>query len=259
MKISKVSKVLIALLMSTSVLVAGPAEKKGLEIAKKMDRSNTGFIGESSRMKMILINAYGDKIVREIVNKIKETRTDGDKSVVEFLSPKDVRKTKLLTWAHKRKNDSQWLYLPKSKKIKRISSRSKSGAFMGSEFSYEDMGSQEVEKYTYKFIKDAKYKGRDVWVNTRYPVDKNSGYSKQITYVDKKWLQPLKIEYYDRRGSLLKVATFRRYKKISGFWRAGKLTMSNRQTKKKSILQWSNRQLKKRFSDREFTSGRLKN
>ena len=148
----KISIILTTLVFS-NLLFAGAAEK-GLEIAKKTDKANEGFVGESNTTQMILINAYGDKITRELTTKIKEGKSDGDKSIIEFISPKDVRETKLLTWAHKKGNDSQWLYLPKSKKIKRISSRGKSGAFMGSEFSYEDMGSQEVEKFTYKFIKD---------------------------------------------------------------------------------------------------------
>ena len=52
--------------------------------------------------------------------------------------------------------DDQWLFLPALKRVKRISSRNKSGPFMGSEFAYEDLVSREVEKYSYKFIKDEK-------------------------------------------------------------------------------------------------------
>ena len=76
------------------------------------------------------------------------------------------------------------------KENKTISSRS--SAFMGSEFSYEDLGSQEVEKFKHKFIKDGKFKGRDVWITERVPVDPESGYSKQVSIVDKKMLVALR-------------------------------------------------------------------
>ena len=75
----------------------------------------------------------------------------------------------MLTWTHKKEDDDQWLYLPSMKKVKRISSHeSKTGSFMGSEFSYEDLGSQEVEKYKYKFVKDDELSGRKAWLIERY-------------------------------------------------------------------------------------------
>ena len=247
---------LIAFLLIPVSLSSNPA-KKGYDIAVKVSKANDGFKGEQSTMQMILINAYGDKIIRKMKSKTKEIAADGDKSIIEFISPADVRKTRLLTWAHKKKDDSQWLYLPKSKKIKRISSRSKSGAFMGSEFSYEDLGSQEVEKFKHKFVKDSKFKGRDVWITERVPVDPESGYSKQVSIVDKKMLVALKIEYYDRKGELLKIGSFGKFKKYGKFWRAGTLRMKNIQTKKESVLLWKNRKLNKSFSDAEFTSAKI--
>jgi len=248
---------LFILSLLTINLYAGKAEQKGLKIAKIVDKTNTGFKGESSEMTMVLINAYGDRIERRMVSKLKEIRADGDKSIVKFLWPADVKGTKLLTWGHKKGNDDQWLYLPSLRKVKRISSRSKSGAFMGSEFSYEDLGSQEIEKFKHKFLRDAKYKKKQCWVTQRVPVDAKSGYSKQISWIDKSMKQPLKINYYDKKGVLLKVAKFTRYRKIKGFWRAGKLIMSNKQTKKKSILTWKKRRLKKSFSNYNFSPNRL--
>ena len=99
----------------------------------------------------------------------------------------------------------------------------------------------------HKFIKDSTYKKRPVWISERYPKERNSGYSKQVVYMDKTWLLPLKIVFYDLKGALLKVATFSRFKKINGFWRANKLRMLNKQTKKESAIIWKNRRLKVPF------------
>ena len=232
--------------------------KKGLEIMTKADKSNNGFKGETSDMEMTLINAHGDKVERRMKSKIKETAGDGDKSIFEFKWPADVKGTKMLTWTHKTGNDDQWLYLPALKRVKRITSRNKTGSFMGSEFSYEDLNSQEVEKYTYKYVKDDKLDGRAVQIVERVSTDKNTGYSKQVMYHDPEYENPLKIEYYDRKGELLKVAVFSDYKKLGNFWRSHKIVMDNKQTKKSSILLWKNRELNKDFSDSQFNQNKLK-
>lgn len=225
---------------------------------KKADTVNSGFLGESSDMEMLLINAHGDKVERKMKSKVKETKSDGDKSIITFMWPADVKGTKMLTWTHKKGNDDQWLYLPALKRVKRITSRNKTGSFMGSEFSYEDLGSQEVEKYTYKFMKDDQLNKRPVSVIERVSTDKNSGYSKQIVYMDNEYQNATKIEYFDRKGELLKIALFTEFTKHGKFWRAHKIDMKNVQTKKQSILSWKNRKLNQKFSDSKFNQNRLK-
>ena len=238
--------------------MAETVEEKGLRIAQEADTANSGFQGETSEMNMILINAHGDRIERKMTSQAMEIKNDGDKSIVTFLWPADVKGTKMLTWSHKTKDDDQWLYLPAQKRIRRISSRNKSGSFMASEFSYEDLGSQEPEKYTYKYLRDEKISGRDTWVSERYPTDKKSGYSKQITWTDKEYMNAVKVDYFDRRGDLLKTAIFTGYKKNGKWWRAQEIKMLNHQTKKSSILSWKKRKLSVKFSDRQFHKKALK-
>lgn len=233
-------------------------EEKGFRLAKENEKANTGFIGELALLKMILINAHGDKTTRKMKSFIKERENEGDYSINEFLWPADVKGTKLLTHAFKEKDDDQWLYMPAIKRVKRISSRNKSGSFMGSEFSYEDMGSQEPEKFNYKFIKSGKMGKHPVAVVERYPKDKNSAYSKQITYEDTDRHVILKVEYFDRKGELLKVASFTNVKKVfKNMYRAHKIHMKNVQTKKESILTWSKRKLGAKLPDSKFQSTKL--
>ena len=121
---------------------------------------------------------------------------------------------------------------------------------MGSEFSFEDLNSQEVEKYSFKWLKDAKEAGQDVHVMERIPKNK-SGYSKQIIYIAKKFNNPVKIEYYNRRVELLKVAHFKGYKSYKvgakSMYRAASIEMHNVQTRKKSIFSYKKRKLSKTF------------
>ncbi len=232
-------------------------EEKGLELAKKLDLANEGFISESSEMEMDLINAQNDVVKRRMSIRALEGKGDGDKSVATFSWPADVKGTRLLTWTHKNGDDDQWLYLPAIKRTKRISARNKSGSFMGSEFAYEDMSSQEVEKYTYKLLGEEKLDGRDVWKMERYPVDKRSGYTRQIVWTDKEYMNPLKIEYYDRKNELLKTGLFSDYQKHGKHWRVSKIDMYNAQTKKRSILVWKNRKLGEALDEDDFESDAL--
>ena len=231
---------------------------KGLDIALAADKFNDGFKSEESTMEMQLINAHGDIVKRKMESKTLEVTGDGDRSLVMFLWPADVKGTKMLTWTHKSADDDQWLFLPALKRVKRINSRSKSGSFMGSEFSYEDIGGQEAEKFNYTFIKDDMLEGRKVWVSERVSKDKKSGYSKQVIWLDKEYQSPLKIEYYDRKKELLKTSKFTNYKKIKKWWRVSEIKMENRQTKKKSIITWSKRKLGKSLSKSVFNKSRLK-
>ena len=230
---------------------------KGKEIAFNVEKANEGFGGETSTMEMILINARGEKTTRKMTSKIFEVKGDGDKSLIEFELPADVAGTRMLTWSHKIKDNDQWMYLPAFKKIKRISSRNKTGSFMGSEFSFEDLGSQEPEKYEQIYIGEEEINGRKCWVLEQVPTDPKSGYTKLKTWIDQGYMNAAKIQYYDRKGSLLKTALFSDYKQHGQFWRIGKITMRNHQTKKSSVLTWVNRKLTKDIKNSEFDKAEL--
>jgi outer membrane lipoprotein-sorting protein len=234
-------------------------EEKGLKIALSLDKANEGYASESSTMEMTLVNAHGDKTSRKMKSQILETKDDGDKSRIEFEWPADVKGTRMLTWTHKKDDDDQWLFLPAIKRVKRISSKNKSGSFMGSEFTYEDLGSQEVEKFKHKFLADETQNGRKIWKMERIPTAADSGYSKQIAWVDREYNNPIKIEYFDRKGELLKTAAFSDFKKFGKFWRLGKLEMVNHQTRKSSTLVWKDRKVGVAVDNALFDSDELEN
>jgi outer membrane lipoprotein-sorting protein len=240
-----------------SLAQAASPEQKGLEIAKKVDAYNDGYKGESSRMEMVLVNAHGDRTTRKMRSAQIEKAGDGDRSRIEFEWPADVKGTRMLTWSHKRGNDDQWLFLPAINRVKRISSNNKSGSFMGSEFAYEDLGSQEVEKYVHKYVGDEAQDGRKTWKIERVPVEKDSGYSKLVTWIDQQYMQPLKIQYFDRKGELLKTATFGGYEKFGKWYRPGSIAMVNHQTKKESHLTWRERKLGVELREKDFDSDNL--
>lgn len=246
---------LSALLFPYRASAATP-EETGLKIAREVETANNGFLGENSEMEMVLFNAHGDQVIRRMRSKTMETNKDGDKSISTFLWPADVKGTRMLTWTHKKTDDDQWLFLPAIKRVKRISSSNKSGAFMGSEFAYEDLGSQEPEKFKHKLINEIEEDGRKAWILEQIPTYR-SGYSKQVVRMDKEYMNPTRIDYYDRKGELLKTSAFRDYKKHGKFWRVGEIEVINHQTRKKSIVRWKKRTVGEKFSTADFDSANL--
>ncbi len=239
--------------------LAETPEEKGLSIATEDDKRDNGFGDYKAGLQMILKNRHGEKSVRYMRSKNLEVVGDGDKSLITFDRPRDIKGTALLNFSHKTGIDDQWLYLPALKRVKRISSANKSGSFMGSEFAYEDVTSQEVEKYTYKWLRDETYEGLECFVFERYPTYKNSGYTRQMVWLDKKEYRLMKIDFYDRKNALLKTQTFRGYHQYLGkYWHPDEMFMQNHQTGKTTLLKWSDYKFKNGFKDKDFNKNSLK-
>jgi outer membrane lipoprotein-sorting protein len=250
--------VLLALFFP-AVALAGTPEERGLEIAKETDRRDTGFADFTVQMEMILRNRHGEESRRKVQILTMEMPDDGDKSLSIFDEPADIQGTALLTFTHKTGADDQWLFLPALKRVKRIASADKSGSFMGSEFAYEDIASQEVEKYTYKYLGDESYEGADCFKIERYPTDRYSGYKRQQAWVDKAEYRVMKVDYYDRKESLLKSLTFHGYRKyLDRYWQPDEMRMVNHQNGKSTRLLWSNYQFRKGLNPSDFTPEGLK-
>ncbi len=236
---------------------AKTVEERGLRIALENERAGDDFGGEVAESELVLINAQGDRTVRRMRQRTLEVPGEGDRSIVIFEWPADVKGVRLLTWSHKTADDDQWLYLPSLRRVKRISSRGQSGSFMGSEFAFEDLGSQEVEKYSWKLVEEGDFEARPCWRLERTPKSPRSGYSRQLLWVDKEYRQPLEIEYFDRKGELLKVARFRQYRLLDRWWRPHEIEVENVQTRKHSIVRWQGRALDGGFTAAEFESESL--
>ena len=250
------------LLATTSAVMAESPAEKGLRIAKEADVSDMGYGDFSSDMKMILTNRAGASSIRVMRAKTLEGKNGkGDKSLSLFDQPADVKGTKMLTFSHGLKPDDQWLYLPALKRVKRINSRNKSGPFMGSEFAFEDLGSQEVEKYKYKYLKEEACGVGNAWkchVIERIPAYKYSGYTKQVAWIDTQGYRVTKVMYYDRKNALLKTLTASGYQQYLGkFWRPAKMTMANHQSGKGTTLQWTNYKFRSGLKSRDFNNKSL--
>ena len=235
------------------------AEETGLNIAREADRRAQGFGNFTARQTMVLRNKQGQESRRSIRVKVLEVADDGDKSLFVFDEPRDVEGTAFLIHSHKVEADEQWLYLPALKRVKRISSSNRSGSFMGSEFSYEDMGAQEVDKYTYRYLRDEPCGELTCTVTERFPTDRKSGYSRQLVWQDRDELRIWKVEYYDRKDAHLKTLTMAAYAQyLDSYWYAGEMTMVNHLTGKSTDLSWTDYLFRTDLNDRDFTQTGLK-
>lgn len=252
------SAALLSLSLSTPSLAQTPQEK-GLAIAIEADKRDQGWQDSSADMTMTLRNKQGETSVRSLRVKSLEVEDDGDKSMTIFDEPKDIRGSALLTFSHKTGSDDQWLYLPKLGRVKKIASRNKSGPFMGSEFAFEDLSSQEVEKYTYEYLRDEACGSETCFVVKRFPVDKYSGYTSQIAWIDQAEYRVWKVEFYDRKKSLLKTLSASQFQQYLGkYWRPDSVKMVNHQTGKSTDLDWANFKFKQGLDDGNFTKNSLK-
>jgi uncharacterized protein len=250
-----------SILLSPFAFNTSFAQDKGYEIAQKSDKVDVGYKSSESELQMILTNKQGQTTTNLLKNKTLEMPNDGDKSIIEFNSPKDVKGTKTLTFTHKTGDDDQWIYLPAVARVKRIASSNKSGPFMGSEFAFEDLSSFEVEKYTYKFISESTMGGDKIAVVELDPKDPKSGYTRIIGKFNvSKNYRVEEYEYYDRKNSKLKTLTYQDYKLYNGkYYRANTLNMVNHQTGKKTKLLFTNYKFGIKLSENDLTESNLSN
>ncbi len=235
-------------------------EERGLQIAKDAFQRDTGYGDSDSELSMVLRLGSGQEAKRELRIRTLEISETETRAMVIFDTPADVRGTALLTHSFTDKDDSQWLYLPEIKREKRISGGGRSGPFMGSEFSFEDMSSQRVEKFTYKYMGDETLNDMVCHILERYPTDKGSGYTKQVAWLDTEHLRVHKVDYYDRRGELLKTLTATGYEQHDEkFWRPTTMEMLNHQTGRSTLLEWKNTKFNNNFTAREFEPNALRN
>ncbi len=248
------------------IAVAAPAlaqtpEEKGFEVAARSDRSDRGFVDSKVSLKMILRNAAGQESTRELTINTLEIPDEqvGDKSMTVFDSPADIDGTALLSHARILEADDQWLYLPALKRIKRISSVNKSGPFVGSEFAFEDFTGLELNKYSYRYLREEVCGELMCDVVERTPLYEHSGYTLQIAWVDQTDFQARKIDFYDRRGDLLKTLALTDWRQYEGkYWRAHMLSMQNHQTGKNTDLVYGEFEFGTGLGERDFVKNTLK-
>jgi hypothetical protein len=234
-------------------------EASGRAIFEAADARASGYADMQVDLEMILRGSRGAENRRLLRLKQFEVPEDGDKLLLVFDTPKPIKGTALLSFSHKRDPDDQWLYLPAMKRVKKITSRNKSGPFLSSEFAYEDLTAQELDKFSYRLLRSEPLGAMACYVVERIALDGYSGYSRQLVWLDQAELRVQQIEYYDRRDDLYKVLAIHDYVQYEDqFWKAGRMFMTNHQTRKSTELVWRNYQFGTGLlEERDFSTNSL--
>ncbi len=213
---------------------------RGRAIAADAARRLEGFIDYQVSVRMLLVHPGSGQDVREMRVRNIEMPAQGERSLVDFDSPLDLRGTALLTHSNVGQEDAQWLFLPALKRVKRIAGRNRSGPFVGSEFAFEDLTEQQFGRYTYRYI-DAQRLADGVLCDRveRVPLDVDSGYSRQIAWYDVEARRLRRIDFFDRRGNPAKTYTASEFRLYAGrWWRPLRMRMNSLSSGKYTELVW---------------------
>ncbi|MBO7145623.1 MAG: outer membrane lipoprotein-sorting protein [Salinivirgaceae bacterium] len=247
---------ILAAMLATATMSAQTLT--GREIAEKVHNRPDGDT-RYCEMSLTLINKNGSKRVRELKSYSKDYGNDR-KTIMFFLYPGDVKGTGFLTWEYDAPDhdDDKWLYLPAMKKTRRISgSSSKTDYFMGTDFTYDDMGRRNLDEDTHTLLREEMLDGHKCWVLQSVPKKAGDIYTRRVSWVRQDCLIPVKVEFYDKLGKLHRLLVADDVKQVDGYWTMGHMNIKNVQTNHETDLVFKNYQYDKPTNDNLFTVNQL--
>ena len=256
MKNNKLGILILAVLLSVVLFAA--EDVSGLKVIENVYNRETAK-DQSSDLTMSLINKRGDSRVRKIKQFLKDYGSN-EKKIMFFVTPSDVKNTSFMniTYTDASKSDDQWIFLPALKKIKRISSESSSDSFMGSDFTYDDLGDRHPNEDTHTILRTETFRDEECYVVESIAKDEEEIYSRTVTWIIKdKWIG-LKKEFYDEDDDLLKILSNDQYQKIKKYWVIINSTMKNVQSGHRTEMKLENIKLDQGISDRQFSERMMK-
>lgn len=187
-------------------------------------------------------------------------------SVMVFHSPASVKNTRFLSKENGNKDNDQWIFLPSLNRVRRIAGSEEGSSFMGTEFTYYDMGSREIDEFSYRLLGRETVQGYDCYkIESRPKSGIDTPYHKTVSWitVDPQVNSLVKIEIYNTEDSVLKVLTINNLEKISGYWVPTNVTMENKKNSRSTSLVQKRIELDvkintNRFSQRFLETGRAK-
>ncbi|MBN2361532.1 MAG: outer membrane lipoprotein-sorting protein [Deltaproteobacteria bacterium] len=234
--------------LAISTLPSAALADEAHEILAKVDAAMTKAKDQTSTLTMVLEDAEGKTKERRISLQQKGTQL----KMMKFLSPAEVKGVGFLTVS----DDEMYLYMPEFDKVRRIASHLKNDTFMGTDFSYGDMGSiSYAPKYSAKLI------GKDAARATLELTPKKgqeSPYGKLTMVVNLERNQPTRVEHFDKAGQLWKVMEYDQVEKIAGRWVPRSITMRDLKKKHATRMEMADIAFDTGLKDSAFSQRMLK-
>lgn len=227
----------LALLLGSCLPFSGAhaQDVSGRDIMVRVDERPDGD-DRTSELSMTLVNRRGRERIRRVVSWRKDYGKDSRK-LMRFKKPADVAGTAFLSWDYDDpdKDDDRWLYMPALRNTRRISGEATNDYFMGTDFTYDDMGDRNVDEDTHTLLREEVLNGRSCWVVASVPVDPTDMYTKKMAWIDKEKDLPVKTDYYDKDGHL-KTYTVDTVENIGGYWTVTAMHMENHVEHHKTLM-----------------------
>jgi hypothetical protein len=233
---------------------AAPSAKKIVDRA--IDNQAFSLPGAEMKMKMLLKNRRGGIRERKLFSKTKQ-KGGLNRTLTRFVAPPDVAGTSFLFVEKKGAEDEQHMYMPALKMVKRIAGAQKNARFMGSDFSYADMESRDLENARHKLIKSEKVAGVDCYMVEAIPSNRTA-YSKIHTWVRKKDFVFVRTRFFDTKGRELKDVFIKAVTKVGGRPIPSRIKVNNKQTKHSTLLEITKIKARGDLPESEFTIRTLK-
>ncbi|MGN0730157.1 outer membrane lipoprotein-sorting protein [Treponema sp.] len=206
-----------------------------------------------SQVVMTLTDKNGSTEQRNILQ-YGRNKNDITSTVMDFRSPANIKDTRFLQIENKNAADDKWIYLPALKNTRRVNSSEGSKSFMGTDATYDDLSTREMEEDTHEFIKEDTKNGFDCEVVKNVPIDpKSSQYSYRLVWVDKATDCPVYTEFFDKNGKLVKILNVYKIENIDGFNIPMENKLENIQEKHSTYIKIIRIDVKANLSDKIFT------
>ncbi len=238
-------KIFTLTLLTLLSLTLSAQSLTGYDIMKKADEVPEPKTG-SMKATMTLVNKKGQTKTREVIEKTKDFG-DIKKTAIVFTIPKDVAGVGYLMFEYKensdgsKKNSDNWLYMPAAKKVRRISGSEGSGDFMGTDFTYDDMGDRGLNKDSFTLLGeesvDADGKSIECYKVECVAKDTTEKNPRRIVWISKDNFLLIKGEFFDRQNNLQRILTCSGFEKQSGYWTTKKMLMKNVQTEHTTTIE----------------------
>jgi outer membrane lipoprotein-sorting protein len=244
-------KTTLALLLALLPLAA-LAQPSASDVFDEVERRQNLVTSESAALRMEIVDERGRARTRsmDLRTKLADGRT---KSILVFTGPADIRGMGLLT-VETSGGDDQRLYLPALGRVQRIAGQKRGERFAGSDFTYEDLGTRDPDRYDVSMAETTPA----AFVFEARPKDEDSDYSRIVLTVDRERYVVQRAEHFDRSGTLAKVLTAADFTEVvPGGWRAGRLTMEDVQAERRTVLTFTEREAGTTLDDALFTERQL--
>ena len=250
---------LVGLGVAVSTQTVSPGQETPQYVARQIDARDTG---RDSRldMTMKLFDRQGRTRERSlVVTGLRGNAARGDRVLIRFLSPNDIKGTGLLVWEHEKGEDERFLYLPALARVRRIAGSEKQESFVGSDLSYEDIGGRELDDYDYAFVqRDATWTGPDgrsypAWQLESRARDAQAAYPRSVSLVRKDNFVVVGADIFNRRNEREKRYDVRRLEQSNGIWTASDVVMVNELQRTRTEMVVTRAQYNVGLSENDFT------